>query len=50
MFKGQPMIMFACLEDLFMVLKVKHTLKKHGYDYVGWEIIECMNELLLKFT
>ncbi len=28
MFKGQPMIMFACLEDLFMVVKVKRTLKK----------------------
>ncbi len=44
------MIMFACLEDLFMVLKVKHTLNKHWSDYVGLEIINCLNELLLMFT
>jgi hypothetical protein len=44
------MIMFACSEDLFMVLKVKHILYKHWSDYVGSKIIKCTNELLLKFT
>jgi hypothetical protein len=39
---------FEGLKDLFVVLKVKHTPKKHWINYSGWGIIESMNHLLLQ--
>ncbi len=38
---------FEGLKDLFIVLKIKHTPKKHWMDFVRWGIVESMNELLL---
>jgi len=41
---------FEGLKDLFTMLKVKHTLKKHWTNFARWGMIESMNELLLKST
>ncbi len=37
---------FEGLKNLCIVLKMKHTLKKHWMDSIRWCIIESMNELL----
>jgi hypothetical protein len=39
---------FEGLKDLFVVLKVKHTPKKHWINSSGWGIVESMNDLLLQ--
>jgi len=39
---------FEGLKNLCIVLKMKHTLKKHWMDSIRWCIIESMNELLLE--
>jgi hypothetical protein len=44
--QGKAMTSFEGLKDLFIVLKVKHTLKKHWSDSIGWGIIQIMNDLL----
>jgi hypothetical protein len=41
---------FEGLKDLFNVLKIKHITKKHWMDFLGWGIVEFMNELLLEST
>jgi hypothetical protein len=41
---------FEGLKDLFIVLKIKHTPKKHWMDSIRWGIAESMNELLLEST
>jgi hypothetical protein len=44
------MIDFEGLKDLFTMLKVKHILKNHWTNFVGWGIVESMNDLLLEST
>jgi len=39
---------FEVLKNLCIVLKMKHTPKKHWMDSIRWCIIESMNELLLE--
>jgi hypothetical protein len=36
------------LNDMFTVLKVKHTPKKHWIDSLSWDIAKSMNDLLLQ--
>lgn len=43
---GQAMMNFEGLHDLFIILKVKHILKKRWSDFVGWDIAKSMNGLL----
>ncbi len=38
------------LKHLFSLLKVKQTPKKHQTNFVGWGIVELMNQVLLKST
>jgi hypothetical protein len=40
------MTSFEGLKDLFIVLKVKHNPKKYWSDFIGWGIIQIMNDLL----
>jgi hypothetical protein len=40
------MMNFEGLHDLFIILKVKHILKKRWSDFVGWDIAKSMNGLL----
>jgi hypothetical protein len=40
------MTSFEGLKDLFIVLKVKHTPKKHWSDSIRWVITQFMNDLL----
>jgi len=47
LFKGQAMMDFEGLKDMFIMLKVKHTLKKHWIDFLSWGIVQSMNDLLL---
>ncbi len=44
------MIDFEGLKDLFSLFKVKHTPKKHWSHFIGWGIIELMNQVLLQST
>jgi hypothetical protein len=39
---------FKDLEDLFHILNIKHTPKKHWNDSRNWGIVESMNNLLLQ--
>jgi hypothetical protein len=48
--KGRAMMDCEGLRDLFTVLKVKHTPKKHCTNYLSWGIAESMNDLLLQYT
>ncbi len=36
--------------DLFNLLNVKHTTKKHMIYYVDWGIVQLMNQVSLQFT
>jgi hypothetical protein len=47
LFKGRAMMDCEGLRDMFIMLKVKHTPKKHCTDYLSWGIVELMNDLLL---
>ncbi len=44
-FRGQAMTNFEGLKDLFTMLKIKHTPKKHLSDSIEWGIVKSMNEL-----
>jgi hypothetical protein len=44
------MIDFEGLKNLFKLLKVKHTPKKHWLNFVGWGITDLMNQVLLQST
>jgi hypothetical protein len=48
--RGQAMKDFEGLKDLFIVIKVKHTPKKHWINFSNWGIVESMNDLLLQYT
>ncbi len=48
--RDQAMKDFEGLKNLFVVLKVKHTYKKHWINSLGWGIVESMNDLLLQST
>jgi hypothetical protein len=39
---------FKDLEDLFLLLNIKHTPKKHWNDSTNWGVVESMNNLLLQ--
>jgi hypothetical protein len=47
LFTSLIMTNFKGLKDLFNMLKVKHILKKHWSDFVGWGIVKSMNDLSL---
>jgi hypothetical protein len=47
---GQAIINFESLKELFCVLKVKDTPKKHWSDFTSWGIKKSINELLLEFA
>ncbi len=34
----------------FIMLKVKHTSNKHWTNYLGWGIVESLNDFLLQST
>jgi hypothetical protein len=44
--QGHTMIDFEAMNLLFEFLKVKHTLKKHWSDSVGWEITKFMHNIV----
>ncbi len=47
LFRGRTMTDCEGLKDLFIMLKVKHTPKKHWINSLSWGIVELMNDLLL---
>lgn len=44
--RGQSMTNCAGLKNPFIMLKVKHTCKKHWIDFPSWGKVKSMNELL----
>jgi hypothetical protein len=47
---GQAIINFESMKELFCVLKVKDTPKKHWSDFSSWGIKKSIDELLLEFA